>query len=134
LWQSWRDRRKSPAKPIPSQKLRINLTAIATWNINGFWSKNEEVRDLLIEEKVAVLALQETLVGRAHYPIQMSGYRVYQSAAEEDFRGTAVLIDEKLASYKHLSRVVFVSDIPRLPSGKVLRRVLKERYGCTSNS
>lgn len=43
-------------------------------------------------------------------------------------------VEEKLASYKRLSRVVFVSDIPRLPSGKVLRRVLKERYGCTSNS
>ena len=44
------------------------------------------------------------------------------------------MVDEKLASYKHLSRVVFVPDIPRLPSGKVLRRVLKERYGCTSDS
>lgn len=43
-------------------------------------------------------------------------------------------VDERLASYKHLSRVVFVPDIPRLPSGKVLRRVLKERYGCTSDS
>lgn len=43
------------------------------------------------------------------------------------------LVDEKLASYKHLSRVVFVDDIPRLPSGKVLRRVLKETYGCTSD-
>ncbi|MEB4207848.1 class I adenylate-forming enzyme family protein [Mycobacterium sp. 94-17] len=43
-------------------------------------------------------------------------------------------VDEKLASYKHLSRIVFVADIPRLPSGKVLRRVLKERYGCTSDS
>ncbi|MEE6136900.1 AMP-binding protein [Mycobacterium sp. 050128] len=43
-------------------------------------------------------------------------------------------VDEKLASYKHVSRVVFVPDIPRLPSGKVLRRVLKERYGCTSDS
>lgn len=42
-------------------------------------------------------------------------------------------VDERLASYKHLSRVVFVPDIPRLPSGKVLRRVLKERYGCTSD-
>ncbi|BBZ47702.1 class I adenylate-forming enzyme family protein [Mycobacterium parmense] len=41
-------------------------------------------------------------------------------------------VDENLASYKHLSRVVFVPDIPRLPSGKVLRRVLKEQYGCTS--
>jgi long-chain acyl-CoA synthetase len=42
-------------------------------------------------------------------------------------------VDEKLASYKHVSRVVFVDDIPRLPSGKVLRRVLKETYGCTSD-
>lgn len=42
-------------------------------------------------------------------------------------------VDEKLASYKHLNRIVFVPDIPRLPSGKVLRRVLKERYGCTSD-
>ena len=43
-------------------------------------------------------------------------------------------VDERLASYKRVSRVVFVADIPRLPSGKVLRRVLKERYGCTSDS
>jgi long-chain acyl-CoA synthetase len=46
----------------------------------------------------------------------------------------AARVDERLASYKHLSRVVFVPDIPRLPSGKVLRRVLKEQYGCTSDS
>ncbi|MGD1169891.1 class I adenylate-forming enzyme family protein [Mycobacterium seoulense] len=43
-------------------------------------------------------------------------------------------VDQRLASYKRVSRVVFVPDIPRLPSGKVLRRVLKERYGCTSDS
>ncbi|HEY1839691.1 MAG TPA: AMP-binding protein [Mycobacterium sp.] len=43
-------------------------------------------------------------------------------------------VAERLASYKRLSRVVFVPEIPRLPSGKVLRRVLKERHGCTSDS
>jgi long-chain acyl-CoA synthetase len=43
-------------------------------------------------------------------------------------------VSERLASYKRLSRVVFVPEIPRLPSGKVLRRVLKERYGCPSDS
>jgi acyl-CoA synthetase (AMP-forming)/AMP-acid ligase II len=37
------------------------------------------------------------------------------------------LIGERLASYKRPSRVTFVDEIPRLPSGKVLRRVLKER-------
>jgi acyl-CoA synthetase (AMP-forming)/AMP-acid ligase II len=46
----------------------------------------------------------------------------------------AAVVEQKLASYKRLSRVVFVNDIPRLPSGKVLRRVLKERYGCTADS
>jgi long-chain acyl-CoA synthetase len=46
----------------------------------------------------------------------------------------AARVDAKLASYKRLSRVVFVADIPRLPSGKVLRRVLKEQYGCTTDS
>jgi len=37
------------------------------------------------------------------------------------------LVANRLASYKRPSRVVFVPEIPRLPSGKVLRRVLKER-------
>ncbi len=44
------------------------------------------------------------------------------------------LVADRLASYKRPSRVVFVDEIPRLPSGKVLRRVLKERYGCPSDS
>src|SRR6201999_1191395 len=56
------------------------------------------------------------------------------TCAPVDAADLTARVDEKLASYKRLSRVVFVSDIPRLPSGKVLRRVLKEQYGCTSNS
>jgi acyl-coenzyme A synthetase/AMP-(fatty) acid ligase len=43
------------------------------------------------------------------------------------------LVGERLASYKRPSRVVFVDHIPRLPSGKVLRRILKERHGRTSD-
>ena len=39
------------------------------------------------------------------------------------------LVGDQLASYKRLADVVFVLEIPRLPSGKVLRRVLKESYG-----
>jgi long-chain acyl-CoA synthetase len=37
------------------------------------------------------------------------------------------LVGERLATYKRPRRVVFVAEIPRLPSGKVLRRVLKQR-------
>jgi long-chain acyl-CoA synthetase len=54
--------------------------------------------------------------------------------APVDAAELAARVDAKLASYKRLSRVVFVTDIPRLPSGKVLRRVLKENYGCTPDS
>jgi acyl-CoA synthetase (AMP-forming)/AMP-acid ligase II len=55
------------------------------------------------------------------------------SKAPVDAAELTARVDEKLASYKHVSRVVFVDEIPRLPSGKVLRRVLKETYGCTSD-
>ncbi|WP_327116827.1 AMP-binding protein [Nocardia sp. NBC_01730] len=43
------------------------------------------------------------------------------------------LVADRLAAYKRVHRVEFVAEIPRLPSGKVLRRVLKERYGRTSD-
>lgn len=56
------------------------------------------------------------------------------TAEPVDAAQLTALVDEKLASYKRLSRVVFVPEIPRLPSGKVLRRVLKERHGCTSDN
>jgi acyl-CoA synthetase (AMP-forming)/AMP-acid ligase II len=43
------------------------------------------------------------------------------------------LVGSRLAGYKRPSRIVFESEIPRLPSGKVLRRVLKERHGRPSD-
>ncbi|WP_048473413.1 class I adenylate-forming enzyme family protein [Mycolicibacterium chlorophenolicum] len=45
------------------------------------------------------------------------------------------VVADRLASYKRPSRVVIVDEIPRLPSGKVLRRVLRERAlsGCAES-
>jgi len=39
------------------------------------------------------------------------------------------LVADQLASYKRLSALHVVDEIPRLASGKVLRRVLRERFG-----
>lgn len=36
-------------------------------------------------------------------------------------------IAAKTAEYKHLSAVIFLDAIPKLPSGKILRRVLREK-------
>ena len=38
------------------------------------------------------------------------------------------LIADSLASYKRLRHVVVVDAVPRLPSGKVLRRVLRDQW------
>jgi long-chain acyl-CoA synthetase len=38
------------------------------------------------------------------------------------------LVADSLATYKRLHKVVVVEDIPRLPSGKVLRRVLRDEW------
>ena len=38
------------------------------------------------------------------------------------------LVADTLATYKQLREVVVVDEIPRLPSGKVLRRVLRDRW------
>lgn len=55
------------------------------------------------------------------------------SRGEVDTQELSDLVGERLASYKRLSRVVVVPEIPRLPSGKVLRRVLKEQHGCPTD-
>jgi acyl-CoA synthetase (AMP-forming)/AMP-acid ligase II len=48
-----------------------------------------------------------------------------RQASPEELRA---LVAESLASYKRLRDVVVVEAIPRLPSGKVLRRVLREEW------
>ncbi|MCI3274369.1 class I adenylate-forming enzyme family protein [Streptomyces cylindrosporus] len=62
-----------------------------------------------------------------------------QRAAPVEAEELIELIGSRLASYKRPRHIEFVSGIPRLPSGKVLRRVLKEqalkeRDGRTSHS
>ncbi|KAF8258018.1 hypothetical protein EI94DRAFT_1542645, partial [Lactarius quietus] len=100
LWQPWWERRLKPTKPQLERPLRRLPTSIVTYNSNGFWSKQVEIDELLVEENVAVLALQETLVSARHYPVHMHGYRAYVSNAKEDFRGIALLVDNRYASYE----------------------------------
>ena len=38
------------------------------------------------------------------------------------------LVADSLATYKRLHHVVVVEEIPRLPSGKVLRRTLRDEW------
>lgn len=37
-------------------------------------------------------------------------------------------VSERVAPYKKIKEVMFVDSIPKNPSGKILRRILKEKY------
>lgn len=49
-----------------------------------------------------------------------------QNASSEDIRN---FIADKVASFKKIEEVVFVNDIPKNTSGKILRKELKKIYG-----
>ena len=65
-------------------------------------------------------------------PDEVNGEAIVAAVATRAPVGADDLVDlvgDRLASYKRPAEIVFVPEIPRLPSGKVLRRVLKESYG-----
>lgn len=69
-------------------------------------------------------------------PAGADGERIIAAVHATGQLEAAELIDlvvSRLAGYKRPAEIVFVPEIPRLPSGKVLRRVLKERYGCPTD-
>ena len=67
-----------------------------------------------------------------HYRMYVDGtWRDAPTALEVRAPATNELIatvGDQLASYKRPRAIVFVDEIPRLASGKVLRRVLKNDY------
>jgi acyl-CoA synthetase (AMP-forming)/AMP-acid ligase II len=111
--------------------LRITDRAKEMIKVRGFQVAPAEIETVLHEhpavEDCAVFGIPDGAGGEL--VIAAVATREPVDAAELTQR-----VSERLASYKRVSRVVFVSEIPRLPSGKVLRRVLKEQYGCTSDS
>ncbi|KAI1782193.1 Endonuclease/exonuclease/phosphatase, partial [Ganoderma leucocontextum] len=98
VFRPWRDRQKLDA--AAKKQPRAAYRSIMTWNVNGYHSKSEEISICLKEEKVAVCALQETLVSATSKPIRPKGYMVYASPWEEGFRGHAVLVDDRLPSFR----------------------------------
>lgn len=52
--------------------------------------------------------------------------RDHASASREELQQ---FVSERVSSYKQIRRLDFVSEIPRTPSGKILRRLLKDQAG-----
>jgi long-chain acyl-CoA synthetase len=104
--------------------LHITDRAKEMIKVRGFQVAPAEIEAVLhghpAVEDCAVFGVPDAAHGEAIVAAVKTGRAV-------DADELAGLVTDRLASYKRPSQVVFVSEIPRLPSGKVLRRVLKER-------
>jgi acyl-CoA synthetase (AMP-forming)/AMP-acid ligase II len=105
--------------------LRITDRAKEMIKVRGFQVAPAEIEAVLhghpAVEDCAVFGIDDVANGEAIVAAVST-----QGSVDPD--ELVALVADRLASYKQLSRVV-VPEIPRLPSGKVLRRVLKERHG-----
>lgn len=105
--------------------LRITDRLKEMIKVRGFQVAPAEVEAVLhghpAVEDCAVFGIPDGANGEAVIAAVTTG----ASVTEQEL---IALVGERLSSYKRPSRVVFVDAIPRLPSGKVLRRVLRDDY------
>ncbi|WKX93377.1 hypothetical protein Q1695_010991 [Nippostrongylus brasiliensis] len=95
--------------------------------VKGLQVAPAELEDILLSHKeikdAAVIGVPDEKTGEKP--------RAYVVAANSQLTEGQVqrFIEEKVSSYKHLTGgVAFVTEIPKSPSGKILRRVLREQY------
>ena len=95
--------------------------------VNGFQVAPAEVEGVLLGHAAvadcAVYGVPDARTGEA-----VVAAVVLREGAAADADALRALVAETLASYKRVAEVVFVDQIPRLPSGKVLRRELRAAH------
>jgi acyl-CoA synthetase (AMP-forming)/AMP-acid ligase II len=95
--------------------------------VNGFQVAPAEIETVLLGSPAvldcAVFGVEDEETGEAVIAAVQLAAGAGSSADE-----LKQLVRTSLASYKQLSHVAVVDEIPRLPSGKVLRRTLKEQW------
>ncbi|KIN97678.1 hypothetical protein M404DRAFT_159775 [Pisolithus tinctorius Marx 270] len=98
-WKSWRDRKLEP-HPAHLAFEETPRKGIATLNINGMGAKKPGIINLLKWNRIGVLAIQETLLGKNQYRFHIEGYETYQRPKSAGFRGHALLVSRHFPSYE----------------------------------
>ncbi len=95
--------------------------------VNGFQVAPAEVEGVLLGHPsvadCAVFGVPDDRTGE-----RVVAAVVVRDGAMADAATLQALVAESLASYKQVAEVVFVEQVPRLPSGKVLRRELRAAH------
>jgi acyl-CoA synthetase (AMP-forming)/AMP-acid ligase II len=94
---------------------------------------SREVEDVLAEHAgvldVAVIGVPDETWGE-----NVCAVVVKRPGSEVDEDELVAHCKTSVASYKKPKRVIFVDELPRNPSGKVLKRVLRERYAAVTSA
>jgi long-chain acyl-CoA synthetase len=98
------------------EMIKVNGFQVAPAEIEGVLLGHDDVVDC------AVFGVPDDMTGEAVVAAVVLSDRATGTAATDELRE---LVAATLASYKRVSEVVIVEEIPRLPSGKVLRRELR---------
>jgi acyl-CoA synthetase (AMP-forming)/AMP-acid ligase II len=95
--------------------------------VNGFQVAPAELEAVLHQHPAvldcAVFGVEDARAGEV--PVAAVQLDPDQKVGDDELQQ---LVAGSLATYKHLRHVVIVDEIPRLPSGKVLRRTLREQW------
>ncbi|KAK5086995.1 Acyl-CoA synthetase actt5 [Lithohypha guttulata] len=96
--------------------------------VRGFQVAPPELEGLLLSHPDIADCAVIGVPGKSTHDERPRAYVVKQSGAKLNEEVVRSLVKENLASYKALSGgVVFVSEIPKSPSGKILKRILREQ-------
>lgn len=76
-------------------------------------------------EDVAVIGIPDERTGEKPLAFVIKKTNTNGNVKNEDLQN---YVASKVAPFKRLSGVVFVSSIPKNPSGKILRRVIRAEY------
>ena len=95
--------------------------------VSGFQVAPAELETVLLSHPAvldcAVFGIPDERTGEA--PVAAVQLDPARPVAEDELRQ---LVADSLATYKHLRQVIVVDAIPRLPSGKALRRALRDEW------
>ncbi|KPJ04603.1 putative 4-coumarate--CoA ligase 3 [Papilio xuthus] len=95
--------------------------------VKGFQVAPAELESVLKEHSdvldVAVIGVPDSKMGEVP-----KAFVVVKEGSSINSNDLKQFVEERVAAYKRLSDVTFIDSLPRNPSGKILRRVLKEKY------
>lgn len=97
------------------------------YQVKGFQVAPAELESVLKEHSdvldVAVVGVPDSKTGEIP-----KAFVVVKEGRSINSNDLKQFVEERVAAYKRIGDVMFVDSLPRNPSGKILRRVLKEKY------